>query len=154
MAIKISNNSPSTGESDPSLLKLNPPRKPGGENCGGLSCLGGNWRPRSLALMSGNWGSWANMGGIPGRVLPAERKGEGGKGNAGLAAVSLASRAALAAMFSPRGKGRGRPGRGSPAIRLCSIIAFLEREESTCKHQLQFYCHTSVFQTNDSFLWK
>ena len=34
------------------------------------------------------------MGGIPGNVLPAERKGEGGKGNAGLAAVSLASNAA------------------------------------------------------------
>ena len=136
MAIKISNNSPSTGESDPSLLKLNPPRKPGGENWGGLSCLGGNWRPRSLALMSGNWGSWANMGGIPGSVLPAERKGEGGKGNAGLAAVSLARRAALAAMFSLRGKGRGKPGGSCPAIRLCSIIAFLEREESTWKHQL------------------
>ena len=76
------------------------------------------------------------MGGIPGSVLPAERKGEGGKGNAGLAAVSLARRAALAAMFSLRGKGRGKPGGSCPAIRLCSIIAFLEREESTWKHQL------------------
>ena len=75
------------------------------------------------------------MGGIPGNVLPAERKGEGGKGNAGLAAVSLARRAALAAMFSLRGKGRGRPG-GSPAILLCSIIACFAREESACKHQL------------------
>ena len=75
------------------------------------------------------------MGGIPGNVLPAERKGEGGNGNAGLAAVSLASRAALAAMFSLRGKGLGRPG-GSPAILLCSIIACLEGEEATCKHQL------------------
>ena len=65
--------------------------------------------------------------------MPPERKGEGGKGNAGLAAVSLARRAALAAMFSLRGKGLGRPG-GSPAILLCSIMACLEREESTCKH--------------------
>ena len=119
------NNSPSTGESEPSLLKLNPPRNPGGENWGGLSCLWGNWRPSRRALMSGNWGSWANIGGIPGSVLPPERKGEGGKGNAGLAAVSLARSAALAAMFSLRGRGLGR----RPAMRGCSIIS-LEGEDT------------------------
>ena len=118
------------GESDPSLVKGMLPRKPGGENWGGLSWRGpwGNWRPSSRALISGNWGSEARSwgGGRPGaRVLaPADaRKGgkEPGKGKGGLPpapAVSRANRAALAARFSLRG--RGLAGR-IPSI-LCSII--------------------------------
>ena len=69
------------------------------------------------------------MGGIPGMGLPPERKGEGGKGNAGLAAVSLARRAALAAMFSLRGRGLGR----RPAMRGCSIMVSLEGEDTAWK---------------------
>ena len=115
---------PSIGESEPSRLKLNPPRNPGGENCGWLrlSCLGGNWRPSRRARISGNWGRWASIGGIPGNP-PLFRKGkfpEPGKGKGGLA-VSLARSAALAAMFSLRGRGRGK----SPDIRW-SIISCSE----------------------------
>ena len=103
---------PSIGESDPSLLKLNPPRNPGGVNCGWLSGLGGNWRPRRRARISGNWGRCASMGGIPGNPFPPlfrkfGKFPEPGNGKGGLA-VRRARSAALAAMLSLRGRGLGR----------------------------------------------
>lgn len=127
---------PSTGESEPSLLKLKFPKKPGGENCGDWEscCRGGNWRPRSRALISGSWGSEASIGcggDIRGDILaPEAERNPGGsdpgaKGKGGLdtgSEESLASKAALAAKFSDKGRGRGkRPAASS----LCSIISLL-----------------------------
>ena len=131
-------NLPSIGESDPSLLKLKLPRKPGGENCGGLSGgrAPGNWRPSSRARISGSWGSEASIAAAPGGTEPAPsevgglRKGgscrapaeAAGKGKGGRweAAdwLSLASSAALAARLSGSGRGRG----SRPSI-LCSIMS-------------------------------